>query len=145
MTIPTGYDHGALAAYMHELLGGDSAGGIARTLKWSPVSDYDEAVAETALALGVDDVAEVTGRDETRRLRAVARRELWRLVMQRTAHLVDASTEGGGQDHSQIWQHAQAMYESAAAEAERVIAEVDAAKATPARPLFFTRAPGGRA
>lgn len=120
VTIPTSYDHGALASYMHELLGGDSPSGIARTLDWSPLSDYDEAVAETAFALDVDDVAEVIGRDEIRFLRAVARRELWRLVMQRTAHLVDASTEGGGQEHSQIWQHAQAMYAEADADAEKL-------------------------
>lgn len=131
MPIPTVYTELQLAEYMHQVLGDDE---VARDLGWSVVEgDYDEAVEETMLALGVDDLAGVTGLANIRLLRAVARRELWRLVMQRTAHKTDTNTEGGNEAHSQIHTHARAMFQIAAAavvEIEAVVYEV-AARPTP--------------
>ncbi len=112
MPTPTSYDEQALADFMHDVLGADE---VARDLNWSvPEGDYDEAVTETMLALGVESLGDVSGLENIRRLRAIARREVWRTVMQRTAHKTDTNTEGGNEAHSQLHTHARRMFEMAA-------------------------------
>ncbi|MFW6182848.1 MAG: hypothetical protein ACOC8X_03555 [Chloroflexota bacterium] len=111
MAIPTGYTEDELAQYMHETLGADD---VARQLDWTPEEGhYDEAVFETLMAYGTDDIESITGLQNIRRLRAIARRELWRLVMQRTVHQRDTNTEGGNDAHSQVHRHAREMFKMA--------------------------------
>lgn len=141
MSVPTVYDEETLVLYMEDTLGAAAV----RQLDWSVASDYDEAVSETMLAMGTDDLATVTGLANIRLLRATARRELWRLVASRTAHLVDATTEGGGEDHSQLHEHARRMAEQAAAEVVEYQVLADAAASTElARPTIFAVASGRR-
>lgn len=111
MELPSVYDATNLANFMHGVLGEDDA---ARDLNWSVAQgDYDEPVVETMLAYGVDDLGSVTGLENIRRLRAIARRELWRTVMQRTVYKTDTNTEGGNEAHSQLHRHARQMFEMA--------------------------------
>lgn len=120
MPAPTAYTEQELADYMHGVLGNDE---MARALNWSvDDGDYEDAVDETLLAYGVDDVATVTGRNNIRKLRAYARRELWRTVMQRTVgkHDTQAAVEGGGESHSQIHAHARKMFRMAEDEVQRL-------------------------
>jgi hypothetical protein len=140
--VPTAYTEQQLILYMAGILDEDKA--VARQLGWTTASDYDEAVVETMLAMGVDDLAGVTGLASIRLLRAVARRELWRLVAQRSVQFVDATTEGGGEEHSQLYEHARQMAEQAAAEAEEAHLLVEGETAGASRPTFFAVARGRR-
>lgn len=118
MPVPTSYDEDQLALYMHAILGEDDT---AKELEWTVAGlDYDEAVVETLFAMGVDSLATVTGRDAIRKLRVLARVELWRLVAQRTAGRFNQSmTNVGGASYSkaQVHEHAKAMLVQAESEA----------------------------
>lgn len=123
MTVPASYTEQELKEYMAATLGEKAA----KLLDWTVAEGhYDEAATETAFAYGVDDVAEVSGRENIRRLRAIARRELWRSVMQRTMHLRDSNTETGNDAHSQIYRHATEQFELASA----IVVEMDAKAVT---------------
>lgn len=112
MTTPTSYTEATLAAYMHATLGD-----VASALGWAAgTASYGEAVNETALAYGVDDITTIAGRDNIARLRALARVESWRQVMSYTAGNFDFSADGASYDRSQI--HAQAVKALALAEAD---------------------------
>jgi hypothetical protein len=88
MATPTSYTEATLKEYLH---GCTQRAGI--NLGWSIAEgNYDETVADTELALGTA-VADTTN---IRALRAVARRELWRAVMQATSHLATAQTGAAG-------------------------------------------------
>lgn len=88
MPTPTSYTELSLKEYLH---GCTQRAGL--NLGWS-VADgsYDETVADTELTLGTA----VTETTNIRALRAVARRELWRAVMQATSHLATAQTGVAG-------------------------------------------------
>jgi hypothetical protein len=106
MAIPGAYSDSTLKAYMHSVLGA-----VATTLGWSVAGGhYDEAVNETVAAYGVDDVTTVAGRDNIRHLRALARREVWRAVMQATVSHYDLSTDGAQRSRSQIHTQAKEMF-----------------------------------
>lgn len=125
MAAPSSYTEQTLAEYMHGVLGNDE---MARALSWSVAEgDYGDAVDETLLAYGVDDISEISGRNNIRKLRTLARRELWRLVMQRTAGMHDttAGVEAGGEEFSQIHAHARKMYDIADGEAQPYDSAVD--------------------
>ena len=88
MAAPTSYTETTLKEYLHACT--EQAG---LNIGWSVAGgSYDETVADTELALGTA-VAETTN---IRALRAVARRELWRAVMQATSHLATAQTGVAG-------------------------------------------------
>ena len=75
MAAPTSYDENTLAVYMDTLLGS-----LADVLDWTSGSgSFDEAINETLLAYGVDDIADAT---DIRKLRTLARREVWALAVQ---------------------------------------------------------------
>ncbi len=112
MAIPASYTETTLKAYMHSTLGP-----VASTLGWSvDGSSYDEAADEAIAAYGVDDVTGIMGRDNIRKLRALARREAWRAVMQATTSHYDLNTDGASRNRSQI--HAQATEQYAMADSE---------------------------
>jgi hypothetical protein len=119
MAIPASYSEATLKAYMHAVLAA-----VATTLGWTvDGGHYDEAANEAVAAYGVDDVADVSGRDNIRKLRALARREVWRAVMQATASHYDLNTDGASRDRSQIHAHAAAQYAMADAECEALGAD----------------------
>lgn len=90
MALPAGYDELQLASYMHTTLGA-----MATRLGWSvAVGDYSEAVNEAVAAYGADDITSITGRENLRKLRALARREAWRSVVQSLAAYYEFSTDG---------------------------------------------------
>lgn len=88
MPAPTSYTEETLKAYLH-----DCAKRAGVNLEWSVAAgSYDETVADTELVLGTA-VADTTN---IRALRAVARRELWRAIMQGTSHLATSQTGVAG-------------------------------------------------
>lgn len=98
MPAPSTYTEESLSAYMDSILGA-----VADVLSWSVAGgDYAEAVNETLLAYGVDDIALVTGRENIKRLRALARREVWRAVVNVTAGDYDFEADGGKYSRSEI-------------------------------------------
>lgn len=90
MAYPASYTEQSLAEYMHATLGA-----MATRLGWTvDDGDYTEAVNEAVAAYGTDDISGISGRDNLRKLRALARREVWRLVVQSLAAYYEFSTDG---------------------------------------------------
>jgi hypothetical protein len=113
MSIPASYTETTLATYMHTILGP-----VAATLGWSVAAgSYDEPVNEALAAYGVDDIADISGRANITKLRALARREVWRAVMQATASHYDVKADGANRSRSQIHTQAKAAYELACIDA----------------------------
>lgn len=106
ITIPSSYTADTLGRFMHSILGNDEVG---KALNWDPELDYEEAVIEAAYAYGTDDISSVSGMASVRKLRAIARVEVWRSVMERTAGDYDLKIEGESFSRSQFHDHAQAM------------------------------------
>lgn len=103
MAIPSVYTETTLADYMHDVLKD-----VADLLGWSVVNnDYDEAINETLLSMGVDDISEVTGRENLRKMRSFARMHVWQTVVNATAGNYDFKADGGSFNRSQI--HEQAL------------------------------------
>lgn len=76
---------------------------VADLLGWtSATSDLQEAVNETLLAYGVDNISEISGRENIRRLRAFARYQAWNAVVNATAGYYNFSADNGRFDRSQI-------------------------------------------
>lgn len=91
MATPTSYTEESLATYMH-----DVAGGIATVLGWTVAGNsYAEPVNETLFAYGTDDIGTVSGPVNLRKLRALARREMWRQAVATFAGWVDYSAADG--------------------------------------------------
>lgn len=111
MPIPTSYTEHTLIGYMRD--------GVLRVtgrqLGLTNDADYADAVLEVALALGVQTIAEAT---DIARLRAVARREAWRVAMQQAAGEHHAEADGKAHDRQQIYDHCVAMFKQAAQEVE---------------------------
>ncbi len=98
MALPTAYTEATFKTYLHA-----TAGDVASVLGWSVAGgDYDEIVNETLFAYGVDDISEVTGRDNLRKLRALGRVALWRQASHDAAARFDFSADGGSYSRSQI-------------------------------------------
>jgi len=110
MAVPTGYTDSTLKAYMHAMLGA-----VATGLGWTvAATDYDEVLNDTLLSYGVDAVTAISGRDNIRKVRLFARREVWRHVVDETAGDFDIKTLAGTMTRSQI--NAQARRNLLAAE-----------------------------
>lgn len=111
MSAPTTYTETTLADYLHLVLGA-----TAGVLGWSVAGgNYAEPVNETLLAYFAGPGA-VTNATDIRKLRALARREAWRAVVQATAGEHDFETGMSRFSRSQI--HKQALASLAVAEAE---------------------------
>lgn len=98
MALPASYTEAELAAYMHSVLGS-----VATALGWSVAGEsYVEPVNETLAAYGVDDIAAISGRANIVKLRALARREVWRAVVAQSAAHYDVTADGASLTRSQI-------------------------------------------
>lgn len=109
MAAPTAYTEISLMNYMHECLNG-----VGDVLGFDPPHAYDEAVNEVLLVYGTADVTAVTGANNIRKLRAIARVEVWRKVLAATAGDYDFRREDGAQySRSQIHAQAEKMFNQA--------------------------------
>lgn len=93
MTIPTSYTSETFAAYLHRQLGPVTPG----ILGWSvDAGSYDDILTDTLVALGYEDVMNVSGRENLRKLRALGLVYLWRSVVSQLAVTVyNVSTPAG--------------------------------------------------
>jgi hypothetical protein len=91
MASPTSYTEIDLAVYMASI-----AGEIMTYLGWTAEENQvAEAVNETLLAYGTDDISTITESTNIRKLRAVARREIWRAIVNALASFIDYSAPDG--------------------------------------------------
>lgn len=129
MPAPASYTEQTLAQYMHTIItNDDKVTELVTTLLWNVANgSYEEAVNEAMLVMGVSDVTSLTSLESIRQLRAVARMELWRLVVQRTVASIQVSDGVTAVSRQQIWEHAKAMLEMATAEAVSLGVVVNAA------------------
>lgn len=102
-----GYTADELAVYMR-----DALAATAYVLGLSDLLTYRNAVTEVGLVLGLP--APWT---DSPRLRALARREAWRLAMAQAAGDYSYSADGASYNRQQVYDHAAAMYALAADEA----------------------------
>lgn len=110
MAVPTAYTDETLKTYMHAELRE-----VGTALGWTVAAgSYDEALNETLLACGVSSAASAT---DIRKVRALARREVWRAVVAATAGDYDFSKEGASHSRSQAHAQARAMVKQAELEA----------------------------
>lgn len=131
MALPSAYTETELATYMHAILGP-----VAATLGWSVAAgSYDEAINETLGAYGVDDIADVATRANIVKLRTLARREVWRAVVQATASHYDVNADGSSRHRSQI--QAQALVALERAEIDAL--PYDAAYTVGVHPVHYGR------
>jgi len=108
MAAPTSYTEQTLADFMLTCLQD-----VATQLGWTALADVQEAINETLLAYGVTTIA---GATDIRKLRALARREVWHQVASATAGDYDFTADGATYNRSQV--HAQALQEFQAASAD---------------------------
>lgn len=101
MAAPTSYSETTLADYMHTLLGP-----VATALDYTSPASYVEAVNEALLDYGTDDISTVSGRDNIRKLRALAMVQAWRLVVQQLSTDYDFSAGGATYNRSQMQKQA---------------------------------------
>lgn len=107
--IPTIYTESTLAAYMLTCLKD-----VATQMAWTTLTDVQEAVNEALLAYGVTDVASAS---DIRKVRKLARREIWRQVASATAGNFAFSADGASFSRQQIHEHAMQEFNVAVAEA----------------------------
>jgi hypothetical protein len=110
VTVPTSYTEATLKAFMHATIGA-----VADSLEWTTVgTKYDEAMIETLLAYGVTDIANAT---DIKKLRALARREVWRSVLAEVSSDIDFSADGARYSQQQLFTMAQQQFQMASADA----------------------------
>ena len=91
MAYSTAYSEPELAAYLSTVVGS-----ISDVLGWDSGDwHYLEAINEALAAYGTDDIASITGTANVRKLRALARRELWRSVVAGLASFIDFNAPDG--------------------------------------------------
>jgi hypothetical protein len=113
MAAPTVYTEKTLADFMQATLAD-----LATTLGWTTTpDDYQEAVNEALLTYGTSAISTITGTTNIRKLRAIARVQVWRQVVAAVAGDYDFEADGAKFDRSQV----QEMARQALA-----LAEVDA-------------------
>jgi hypothetical protein len=102
MPAPTSYTETQLAQFML-----NEMGNVAASLNWTVQTDVQPAIDEALLLYGVDDIGEVAGRENIRKLRALARVSMWQLAVNSLAADYDFRADGGDYKRSQL--HAQAV------------------------------------
>lgn len=116
MALPAIYDEYLLGTYMQE-----AVKGVADALKLE-LTAFDEAVNDTLLAYGVTDIAQAT---DIAKLRALAKVEAWRTVVNRATSQIDygqsngVAVAGSYEKRSQLHDQAEKALERALSEAER--------------------------
>lgn len=108
MAIPSSYSEVSLAAYMLSV-----TGNVAAALGWT-ASDFTEAVNDALVAYGVPDIANAT---DIAKLRALAKVEAWRAVVDGTAADIEFTADGANFKRNQMHQQAVAALERAQSEA----------------------------
>ena len=113
MAIPTGYTEETLSAYRSS-----QAGAVADLLGWTvDGGSYAEPINDTLLAYGTDDLTTISGSTNIRKLRAMARRELWRAAVAQFAGSYDWTVpDGTSIKESTLQAQAQAAFAQAEAD-----------------------------
>lgn len=124
MAAPATYTETTLATFMLAEMGN-----VATALGWTGLNDVQPAVDEALLVYGVDDIGNISGRENVRKLRALARVEAWRLASNSLAADYDFKADGGDYKRSQLYAQATQALERAQADA----AEFDAGVSVIAR------------
>jgi hypothetical protein len=110
---PSSYTETTLAEYALSVLGQ-----VAASIGWTNASKATEVVNDTLLELGVDDIATVSGSENIRHLRVVARYHAWKAAAELTSGKYDFDTgDSGSFKRSQLHQMAVENAEKARAEA----------------------------
>lgn len=114
MAIPSSYTESSLQDYMVEI-----TQAISSVIGLS-ASDFYQAVNETLLSYGVDDIADAT---DIRKLRTLSRVEAWRFVADSTVAEYDISRDSGestvSDKRSQLHRQAVKRLDAARADAEQ--------------------------
>jgi hypothetical protein len=113
---PTSYTEETLGQLMHSELGA-IATALGYTNPSGSAGAYAEWVNEALLEYGVDAVSSVSGRDNIRRLRALARVQAWKRALTDLAALHDNAQDGQSFDLSQMFAMAKAKLEQASSDA----------------------------
>jgi hypothetical protein len=113
MSIPASYTETTLADFMK-----DQLKGIATMLGWTTTpDDYQEAVNEALLAYGVSDIATISGLANIKKLRALARVQVWKAALAAVAGDFSFSADGGSYQRDQVFQHIKDALQQATTEA----------------------------
>lgn len=115
MAAPNNYTETGLFIFMR-----DELQDVGRALNWVNQVDYQPAIDETLLSLGVSVIGEITGIDNIRRLRAQARVHMWRMAAQATAGDFDFGADGGDYKRSQMHVQCLRMQEKSELELSRI-------------------------
>lgn len=116
MPIPTAYTEGELATYMHATLGE-----LATWLGLLPnTTSYEQQITDSLIAYGVSDIGSAA---DIAKLRAVAKREAWRMAMERTAIAYNISADDQRFDREKIHEHCKNMYNLAASAAAQYVGD----------------------
>lgn len=116
MPLPTVYTEPTLAEYMHTALG-EAASVMGYGHPGASMGVYQEQVYDTLIAYGVQTIAEAT---DMALIRALAKREAWRKVMNESAGRYDVTADEGTFKRSQLNTQARANFQAAAAEAAQL-------------------------
>lgn len=108
MPVPTIYTEKSLADFMHDQLGEVAElvnGGL--VVGVSDAGSYKEAVNETLIVYGVSDIIYA---NDIKKLRALARREVWRKVMEATAGNYRFGSDREQYYRNEIYDHAEKQF-----------------------------------
>jgi len=112
MPVPTSYTETTLADFMH-----DALGNVAGALGYSSPTSYSEAVNDTLLAYGTDDISTISGQANIIKLRALSKVFAWRKAVGDLSSRYKFSADGGSYERQQMFENAKAtlaMLEEAA-------------------------------
>jgi len=115
MPVPSAYTETTLADFMHSQLGQ-----FPTLFGWTSPASYQEAVNETLLAYGVDVIASAT---DIRKLRALARVEAWKQVINELASKFKFQADGSTFEQQQM--HEMALKNLTAAERDAMVYTTD--------------------
>lgn len=105
MPVPTAYTEEALGEYMLAVLG------VVGSVLGYTSESFDEAIADTLLSYGTNNIAQAT---DIKKLRALAKVAAWQKANDDLVAFYDYQADGGSFDRSQM----QAMAEKALAQAQ---------------------------
>jgi hypothetical protein len=113
MAAPTSYSETSFKQYLLYAIGA-----VATSLGWTvSTNQVAEALNETLLCYGEDDIAAITGAANLLKLRTLGRREIWRAVCAEVSGDYNIENEAGKMDRSQQYSMAQRMLAQAISEA----------------------------
>jgi hypothetical protein len=113
MAIPSIYTENTLADYMLSV-----TAQIANVISFEH-RDFEEAVNETLIAYGVDEIADAT---DIGKLRALARVEAWRAIVNSTSSEFDSSADSG---ETQVYYKRNQLHANAVKQLERAESEAN--------------------